>query len=70
MKGSQIDLASRILVVSDIYDALTSDRPYRAGMHEAQASEILESERGTKLCPVALDALNVVRISAAIALVP
>ena len=69
VKGSQIDLASRILVVSDIYDALTSDRPYRAGMHEAQASEILERERGTKLCPVALDALNAVRRSAAIATV-
>ena len=61
VKGSQIELASRILVVSDIHDALTSDRPYRRGMSEAQANEILERERGTKLCPVALDALGAVR---------
>ena len=60
MRGNDIDLASRILVVSDIYDALTSDRPYRAGMHKAKAVGILESERGSKLCPVALDALGAV----------
>ncbi|MEP6617746.1 MAG: HD domain-containing phosphohydrolase [bacterium] len=64
LPGSAIDLASRILVVSDIYDALTSDRPYRKGMHEDRAMSILESERGTKLCPVALDALDAVRLNA------
>ncbi|MDQ2664738.1 MAG: HD domain-containing protein, partial [Gemmatimonadota bacterium] len=58
-----IDLPARILVVSDIYDALTSDRPYRKGMSEEQASAILERERGTKLCPHALDALSKVRES-------
>ena len=64
LPGSAIDLASRILVVSDIYDALTSDRPYRSGMHESKAMEILERERGTKLCPVALDALHAVLLNA------
>ena len=62
--GDAIDLPARILVVSDIYDALTSDRPYRRGMPEAQATEILERDRGTKLCPVALDALTAVRLNA------
>lgn len=47
-------------MVSDIYDALTSDRPYRKGMPEERAMAILESERGTKLCPVSLDALGAV----------
>jgi putative nucleotidyltransferase with HDIG domain len=64
-RAEELDLPARILVVSDIYDALTSDRPYRAGMHEAQATSILERERGTKLCPVALDALYAVRAGAA-----
>ncbi len=64
LSGTAIDLASRILVVSDIYDALTSDRPYRAGMPEQKAMAILESERGVKLCPVALDALDAVRLNA------
>ena len=62
--GDAIDLPARILVVSDIYDALTSDRPYRRGMPESQATEILERDRGTKLCPIALDALAAVRRNA------
>jgi putative nucleotidyltransferase with HDIG domain len=60
-----LDLPARILVVSDIYDALISDRPYRKGMTEEQASAILDRERGTKLCPRALDALAMVRESTA-----
>ena len=63
--GDSLDLPARILVVSDIYDALTSDRPYRAGMTEEQASAILDRERGTKLCPRALDGLAKVRASVA-----
>ena len=63
--GDAIDLPARILVVSDIHDALTSDRPYRRGMTAPQATQILESERGTKLCPIALDALSAVRLGAA-----
>ena len=61
LRSEAIDLPSRILVVSDIYDALTSDRPYRKGMHEEKAAAIMDSERGSKLCPVALDALRAVR---------
>jgi putative nucleotidyltransferase with HDIG domain len=57
LRADNIDLPSRILVVSDIHDALTSDRPYRAGMPEAKARAILEQDRGTRLCPQALDAL-------------
>jgi putative nucleotidyltransferase with HDIG domain len=63
--ADSLDLPARILVVSDIYDALTSDRPYRSGMSEEQATAILDRERGTKLCPRALDALLMVRQSAA-----
>ena len=64
VRGDAMELSARILVVSDIYDALTSDRPYRAGMHEADAMAILERDRGTRLCPTALDALDEVRRNA------
>ncbi|MEO8562349.1 MAG: HD domain-containing phosphohydrolase [bacterium] len=60
-----LDLPARILVVCDIYDALSSDRPYRKGMDEATITTILERDRGTKLCPVALDALHNVRAARA-----
>jgi len=59
--GDALDLPSRILVVSDIYDALTSDRPYRAGMSHEKATELMERDRGTKLCDRALDALGSVK---------
>jgi HD-GYP domain-containing protein (c-di-GMP phosphodiesterase class II) len=59
--GDELDLPARILVVSDIYDALSSDRPYRKGMVEPVITSILERDRGTRLCPVALDGLHAVR---------
>ncbi|MDB4884309.1 MAG: hypothetical protein JWL95_3075 [Gemmatimonadetes bacterium] len=61
LNGGGLDLPARILVVSDIYDALSSDRPYRQGMDEAAITSIMERDRGLRLCPVALDALRDVR---------
>ena len=58
LRAEDLDRPARILVVADIYEALTADRPYRAGMPHAQAMEILAAERGTKLCPDAVDALG------------
>ncbi len=42
--GEAIPLKARILQVVDIYDALTTDRPYRAALLPEQALEILFSE--------------------------
>ena len=48
MKGNQIPLLARILQVADIYDALTSARPYKPAFTPDEASSILlrEAERG------------------------
>lgn len=53
-----LDLPSRILVVADIFEALTADRPYRAGMPVTKALGILNSARGSKLDARVLDALE------------
>jgi HD-GYP domain-containing protein (c-di-GMP phosphodiesterase class II) len=45
------------LAVVDIYEALTADRPSRAGMSHAAALDLLWRDRGTALCPTALDGL-------------
>jgi putative nucleotidyltransferase with HDIG domain len=58
LRGDRLDAASRILAVADIYEALTANRPYRAGMERTQAVEILARERGTKLCRNAVDGLE------------
>jgi putative two-component system response regulator len=48
LKGEQIPLTARVLQVTDIYDALTTDRPYRKALPPQEAFAILrkEVERG------------------------
>lgn len=41
IKGEELTLKSRILAVADVYTALTEDRPYRKGMSNEQAINIL-----------------------------
>ncbi len=53
-----LDLQARILVVADIFEALTADRPYRLGMPIDAALAILNTDRGTKLDAAVLDALE------------
>lgn len=51
LKGKQIPLAARIFAVVDVWDALTSDRPYRKGWPEAKALEHIRSVAGTHFDP-------------------
>ncbi len=41
LKGQEIHEYARIVAVADVYDALTSDRPYRKGMLPHEAYEIM-----------------------------
>ena len=46
LKGDSIPLSARIVAVADVYDALTSERPYkRAFTHEQAHTIILNGER-------------------------
>ena len=49
--AGQLPLGAAILAVADTYDAIISDRPYRAGLTKARAREILEEVAGTQLDP-------------------
>lgn len=44
LKGEQIPLTARILQVTDIYDALTTDRPYRKALPSEKAFAIMREE--------------------------
>ena len=44
LTADQIPVVARIMAVVDIYDALTTDRPYRKGMTPAAALNILEED--------------------------
>ena len=49
--GDDITLEARIIAVADALDAMTSDRPYRAGMPLEQAIEEIKRNCKTQFCP-------------------
>ncbi len=54
--GEEISAAARILACADIFDAMTSDRPYRKGMPVADALREIERASGSQLDPAVADA--------------
>jgi putative nucleotidyltransferase with HDIG domain len=50
-RGENIPLEARIIAVADVYDSLTSDRPYRKAMLPADAREIILKGSGTEFDP-------------------
>jgi putative nucleotidyltransferase with HDIG domain len=55
-KGEEIPLEARIISVADVYDSLTSDRPYRKAMSPFDAKEIIVKGAGTDFDPTVVDA--------------
>ncbi len=51
LKGEQIPLAARLFAVVDVWDALGSDRPYRAGWPEDKIREHILAEAGSHFDP-------------------
>jgi len=56
LKGEEIDLGARIFTVADHYDALISDRPYRAGLPREQVIDFIREDTGTKFDPTVVKA--------------
>lgn len=55
--GEQIPLEARIISVADTFDALTSERPYRAAMTIDEAKAELKNVAGTQLDPECVETL-------------
>ncbi|MEK6538624.1 MAG: HD domain-containing phosphohydrolase, partial [Nitrospirota bacterium] len=55
LKGDKIPIVSRIVHLLDVYDSLTSTRPYRPAMAEGDIYRILDEGRGTMFDPLVLD---------------
>lgn len=51
LKGEDIPVGARIIAVSDVYEALTSDRPYRKAYSEAEAKKIIRESAGGQFDP-------------------
>ena len=51
LKGTDIPLESRMILIADTFDAMTSDRPYRRAMSTEVALEELKRHAGTQFDP-------------------
>ena len=57
LAGEEIPIGARIVAVCDSFDAMTSDRPYRAAMSVDEACEELQRHAGTQFDPKCVDLL-------------
>ena len=58
LSGTEIPLAARIVAVADVFDALTSKRPYKEAWSVSKACELLHSEAGKHFDPVIIKAFD------------
>ena len=56
LAGAAIPLAARIVALADVYDALTSSRPYKPAFSHEQARRIIASESGRRFDPAVVNA--------------
>jgi putative nucleotidyltransferase with HDIG domain len=57
-RGEDIPLEARIIAVADVYDALTSDRPYRKAMTTFDARDVILKGSGTEFDPDVVEAFH------------
>ncbi len=51
LAGEEIPLAARLFAVVDVYDALTSDRPYRSAWTQTETMKYISDQSGTHFDP-------------------
>jgi putative two-component system response regulator len=56
ISGAAIPIGGRIVAVADVYDALTSERPYKRPWQPEAAMAFLSSNRGSQFDPACVDA--------------
>jgi putative nucleotidyltransferase with HDIG domain len=55
LSGQAIPLGARIFAVADVFDALTTDRPYRLAQSYREAATFIAKERGSHFDPAVVD---------------
>lgn len=58
ISGEAIPLAGRITAVADVFDALTSERPYKKAWPVEEAVALMQSEAGEHFDPVLIEKFN------------
>ena len=57
LKGREIPAEGRVIAVADVFDGLTSNRPYRRPMQAEEALDYLKTKRGVLFDPDITDSL-------------
>ena len=60
LKGEEIPLGARIISLADVFQALTSNRPYRKALSEKEAMDIIRDYSGTYFDPKIVKAFSAV----------
>ncbi|NTW95201.1 MAG: HD domain-containing protein [Erysipelotrichaceae bacterium] len=55
LKGEAIPLSARIMALCDVYDALTTQRPYKEAFPHSKAVELIKAEKGSHFDPVIVE---------------
>jgi putative nucleotidyltransferase with HDIG domain len=58
LSGDDLPRLARIVAVADTYDAITTTRPYRAGLPPERAAEEIRRDAGVRLCPEVVGAFE------------
>lgn len=56
LAGEEIPLPARIMSIADVYDALRSERCYKAAMPQEQVSKIIMEGKGSQFDPILVEA--------------
>jgi putative nucleotidyltransferase with HDIG domain len=70
LAGDEIAIGARVIAVSDAFDAMTTDRPYRAGVTAAEALDELRRCAGSQFDPVVVEAFIAAQASHTLAAWP
>ena len=60
LSGQDIPLEGRLLAIVDVYDALTSERPYKKALTHEEATSIISSGKGSQFDPELIEIFNLV----------
>ena len=61
LKGRNIPLEGRLMAIADVYDALTTVRPYKKAFTHDEASTIIEEGAGTHFDPVLVEVFKTIK---------
>ena len=68
--GREMPMAARVIKVADVYDSLTSDRPYRKAMPPFEAKATIVNGAGTEFDPAVVEAFQEASDAGALELPP